>query len=159
MLGCYMGKRARPQYPFGHGLSYTQFIYRDLVLSADRVACGGTFSVSFTLENSGTRDGSEVVQLYVHDVVASTSRPLKELKAFRKVFVDKGESKRITMSVPTECLAFHNAAMQLAIEAGRIDLMIGSSCEDIRLSASIELTGPDKILEKRSVFFSTTTVA
>lgn len=137
----YIDLSIHPQYAFGYGLSYTNFKYDNLKLSSARISPGKIIDVSFTLTNTGKYSGEEVVQLYLRDEVASVVRPVKELKDFKKIFLQPGESKVITFTIDKEKLSFYNEKLQWITEPGKFDLMIGSSSDDIKLKQSFELTG------------------
>ena len=127
----YDKKEIEPLFPFGHGLSYTTFAYRDLTAEH---ALGDKIEVSVEIENTGARAGKEVVQLYLRDVESSLVRPEKELKAFDKVALEPGESKSVTFSLGQEALSFYDPAkMEWVAEAGEFEILIGSSSRDIRL--------------------------
>jgi beta-glucosidase len=130
-----------PKFPFGFGLSYTNFKYDNLKLSSTKRNAGNTIDVSFTLTNIGKYDGEEVVQFYLKDEVATPVRPVKELKDFKKIFLQSGESKVITFKIDKEKLSFYNEKLQWITQPGKFDLMIGSSSDDIRLKQSFELKG------------------
>ncbi len=146
----YVSESVQPLFPFGHGLSYTRFEYRDLHITPTQAGPGETVQVSFTLQNSGAVAGEEVVQLYCCDPCASSPRPLKELKAFARVALDPGAERRITFHLPVDILAFYNTALELVVEPGKILLMPGSSSADIRLHGEFEITGagPHTIAER-----------
>ncbi|MDY0303859.1 MAG: glycoside hydrolase family 3 N-terminal domain-containing protein [Sphaerochaeta sp.] len=137
-----------PLYPFGHGLSYTTFTYRDLSLDRDEVDTAGTVTLSLTVENSGERPGSEVVQLYSTDRLASIVRPVKELKGFAKVHLEAGERKRLTFTLSSELFSFIGREHRRVVEPGAIDIAIGSSSEDLRLFASFTITGKARFLTR-----------
>lgn len=118
-----------PLYPFGFGLSYTRFEYDDLRLSAESIGQGEEVIVSVMLSNTGQYDGDEVVQLYVRDLVASVTRPVKELKDFQKVRVKAGESKEISFVLKTDNLGFYNGKGKYMVEAGAFQLWVGGSSE------------------------------
>lgn len=118
-----------PLYPFGHGLSYTRFVYGDVELSADTLDWNGTLTASATLRNDGTRFGEEVVQLYIHDRVASRVRPMRELKAFRKVALAPGESTTVRFELRRDQLAFTTRSGEFAAEAGLFDVWIAPHAE------------------------------
>jgi beta-glucosidase len=134
----YLDVEISPLFPFGYGLSYTNFEYRDLVLSSDSVALGSSFEASVELLNVGQFDADEVVQLYVRDLVGSVTRPVKELKAFERVRLAPGQRRRVAFRVHTNQLAFWGQDMTFAAEPGRFQLWIGPSsahgrCAEFRL--------------------------
>lgn len=116
-----------PLYPFGHGLSYTRFELKDLKLSATRIGASGSVGVSVTVHNAGDRRGDEVVQLYVQDVVASVTRPVQELKGFRRVTLDAGESRRVELTLGPKELGFYGLDMQWVVEPGEFTVRISNS--------------------------------
>lgn len=122
---------AKPRFPFGYGLSYTTFAYSDLKISGDLKS---GYRVSFTVTNTGTRDGAESAQLYVHPVRLKPERPYKELKGFDKVFLKKGESKTMTIPLDTGAFSHYSTASRaFEHEKGEYEILIGASSEDIRL--------------------------
>ncbi|MEJ0085968.1 MAG: glycoside hydrolase family 3 N-terminal domain-containing protein [Pseudomonadota bacterium] len=129
-----------PLYPFGHGLSYSEFRYGDLAQSTGTVGPGERVDISITVENTGGVASDEVVQLYVRDPVATVARPVLELRGFKRVDLAAGARKRITFSLTPEQLAFWSPRGQWLIEAGRIDFWIGASSADLRASGSFEIT-------------------
>lgn len=120
-----------PLYPFGYGLSYTQFSYGDLKLSKTSLQGEEVLNASIELTNSGEVDGAEVVQLYIRDVVASITRPVKELKGFQKVFLKAGESKMVTFEITTEDLRFYNYNIDFVWEPGEFEIMVGGNSRDL----------------------------
>jgi beta-glucosidase len=122
-----------PLYPFGFGLSYTTFNLSNLRLSQSKIAKNGELKVSVDVQNTGRRDGAEVVQLYVRDFVASLSRPVKELKGFQKVFLKAGEKRTVEIIIKAKDLGFYNAANQYVVEDGEFGLTVGTSSDDERL--------------------------
>ncbi len=129
-----------PLFPFGHGLSYTDFRYSDLAQSASSVGPGERIDLSITVENAGSVSSDEVVQLYVRDPVASVARPVLELRGFKRVELGAGQRKRITFSLTPEQLAFWSPKGQWLIEAGRIDFWLGASSTDLRAQGSFEIS-------------------
>jgi beta-glucosidase len=123
----YLYTSKEPLYAFGHGLSYTTFEYSGLKVSPARVGPGGRAEVSVTVRNTGRRAGDEVVQLYVRDLVSSVTRPVKELKDFRRVALAPGESRVVTFTLTPDKLAFHNLNMERVVEPGGFDVMVGTS--------------------------------
>lgn len=129
----YMDECNTPLYPFGFGLSYTNFKYSDIKVSNENPKGNEIITASVTVNNSGNYDGSEVVQLYIRDVVGTNTRPLKELKGFQKVYLKKGETKTITFNVNTEMLKFYNHQLKHDWEAGEFDIMIGTNSSDVKV--------------------------
>ncbi|MBO7610446.1 MAG: glycoside hydrolase family 3 C-terminal domain-containing protein [Muribaculaceae bacterium] len=130
----YVEMPATPLYPFGFGLSYTTFDYSDISIAGDG---NEGYEVSFMLTNIGDRRGDEVVQLYVHDRVASVVQPERQLKAFRRITLEAGQSQRVTLHLDREALAIVDADMHWTVEPGDFDILVGSSSTDIRLEGSI----------------------
>lgn len=126
----YVEMTAKPLYPFGYGLSYTSFGYDNLNIQK-LGEC--TFEVSFDVANTGERDGEEVVQLYLHDRVATVVQPLQQLKHFKRVFIKKGEAAHLSFVIDAEDLSIINREMKHVVEPGAFDVSIGASSEDIRL--------------------------
>mgnify|MGYP001183609210 FL=1 len=135
----YVDGPSRPLFPFGYGLSYTRFAYRRVWLEPDRVGGCGTVQVNVELENVGDRAGDEVVQVYVHDRVSSVARPVKELKAFRRVHLAPGERKVLTFELGPEALAFYGLEMERVVEPGWFDVMVGGNSETL-ISVPLEVT-------------------
>ncbi|MYF50287.1 MAG: glycosyl hydrolase [Gammaproteobacteria bacterium] len=127
-------------FPFGHGLSYTRFEYGDLELSADAFAQGGELAVSFALTNSGDLAGSEVVQLYAHAAQSSVHRPEQELRAFTKVALAPGETRRVTLTLDDAAFAVYDTdAGKWIVEAGEFEIRLGASSRDIRLRTRLKV--------------------
>lgn len=127
-------------YPFGYGLSYTTFGYSNLNTDKETYDQADTIQATFTLTNTGDREGAEVAQLYVSDPVCSVMRPVKELKGFKKVFLKPGESRRITLDIPVSSLAFYSEAQsQFVVEPGEFILQLGASASDIKQKISVEV--------------------
>ncbi len=125
-----------PQFSFGHGLSYTTFEYKDLITAVD----DENAKLSFTITNSGQRSGAEVVQVYVHDAVASVKRPEKELKGFKKVLLAPGESKLVEVELDKSAFSFYDEVnKKWKLEPGKFKISIGSSSTDLRLTSEIEI--------------------
>ena len=120
----YLDYGAYPLFPFGFGLSYTTFCYSDIALDKTRYTEDGTLTVSFTLSNTGDRDGTEVVQVYIRDLVGSVTRPVKELKAFERVPLKAGESRRLQMQIPVSDLAFVGLDGVKRVEPGDFQLWV-----------------------------------
>lgn len=126
-LGCesyYLDAGFGPLYPFGYGLTYTTFEYGEPRLSTSEPGVRDTLAVTTTLTNTGSRTATEVVQLYVRDLVASVTRPVRELKGFRRVTLEPGQTAEVTLELPVSELAFWNAAMEYGVEPGRFRLWV-----------------------------------
>jgi beta-glucosidase len=139
-LSRYLDTPNTPLYAFGYGLSYTRFEYSNVSLDTTEIGPGETLTASVTVTNMGDSVGEEVVQLYVHDLVGSVTRPVKQLKGFEKIRLAKGESRSVRFSLNEDDLAFYRADMSYGPEPGDFDLFIGSSSDDVRV-ARFTLTG------------------
>ena len=129
------------RFPFGHGLSYTTFEYSDLKVSADKIQDTDTLTVSFTVKNTGDRDGAEVAELYVSDVESTIFRPEKELKGFKKVFLKAGEAKTVEITLDKRAFAYYNVNIHdWHVESGAFKILVGASSRDIRLETAVEVT-------------------
>jgi beta-glucosidase len=130
-----------PLYPFGFGLSYTRFSYKDIGVSKSRFGAGDEVSVTFTISNTGNLTGSEIAQLYIQDVASTFPRPVKELKGFEKVSLEPGKSKRITIKLKTRDFSYWNPKIKdWYAEPGKFIIMAGSSSADIELTHEVEMT-------------------
>ncbi|MBW3469819.1 beta-glucosidase BglX [Arthrospiribacter ruber] len=127
----YLDVSNEPLYPFGYGLSYTEFDYSGLQLSAEELSGDETLQITVDVRNAGSLDGSEVVQLYVRDLVASITRPVKELKGFEKVFVKAGETRSVTFELTKKDLMFYNQDAEFVWEAGEFEIMVGGNSQDL----------------------------
>jgi beta-glucosidase len=144
--GIYVGYRGfdkrgtEPLFPFGYGLSYTRFGYSDLKITPARPVAGQPVKVTMRLGNSGSRAGAEVVQLYVHDVKSTVDRPVKELKGFRRVMLNPGETQDVSFELDKAALSFYSVAKDdWVAEPGAFEVWIGASSRDIRLKGTFEL--------------------
>lgn len=129
----------QPLFPFGHGLSYTEFEYSNLKIDPEKTTTEGKVNISVDIKNIGEHKGDEVVQLYIHDAVATTSKPVKELKGFKRATLESGEKKKVNFNLAPEDLASYDVNMNLVVEPGIFEIMIGSSSEDIRLKGNLEV--------------------
>ena len=121
-----------PLYPFGYGLSYTNFQYSDITLSAPTMGQDGSVTAMVTVTNTGKYDGAEVVQLYIRDLVGSITRPVKELKGFDKIFLKAGESKTVSFKITPELLRFYEYELNYVAEPGDFDIMIGGNSQSVK---------------------------
>ena len=138
--GAYACRADQPLFPFGYGLSYTQFQYSDLRIVPGAANTNGKVTVRATVKNIGDRSGDEVVQLYIRDDKASVPRPLKELKGFRRIHLKAGEQKDVTFSVQAKDLSFYDVDKQkFVVEPGQFDVMVGGSSDDFRLSGDFQI--------------------
>ncbi|WP_185204418.1 beta-glucosidase BglX [Chryseobacterium sp. C3] len=121
-----------PKFPFGYGLSYTQFKYSDMNLSSNSLKRNQTLNISVNVTNSGNYDGEEVVQLYIRDLFGKVVRPVKELKGFQKVFIKKGETKTISFTLTPENLKFYDDQLNYDWEGGEFDIMVGTDSKNVQ---------------------------
>lgn len=128
----YTDEKKDALYPFGFGLSYTNFEYGDLTISEEELTPGSPIEVSFSLSNTGEKEGKEIVQLYIKDIVASTTRPIKELKGFEAVQLAPGETKTVTFEINEEMLQFYTANEKWESEAGEFEVMVGGNSRDLQ---------------------------
>ena len=128
----YLDVSNEPLYPFGYGLSYSTFTYSDVKLSAATLNKTGNIKATVTLKNTGSTDGSEVVQLYTQQLIGSVTMPVKELKGFQKIFLKAGETKQITFNISAEDLKFYNADLKFVAEPGDFKLFIGGNSRDVK---------------------------
>ncbi len=155
----YYDADVRPHFPFGHGLGYTTFAYSDLALDQPEIASTEVVAISCTITNTGDRHGEDVVQLYVHDPVATTVRPRRELKGFRRIALDAGESCRVTFQLHAERTALFDPGVGWVVEPGLIEVMVGSSAESIHLRGEFTITGEARVVQGRRALSTTSTHA
>jgi beta-glucosidase len=127
-----------PQFPFGYGLSYTQFKISNLQLSALQIGLTDKLTVTADVHNAGSRAGDEVVQLYIRDVAASVTRPVKELKGFQRITLQPGETKRVQFKLGPDQLGFYNRMMRFVVEPGEFRVMVGPNSENL-IQATLEV--------------------
>ena len=131
-----------PLFPFGHGLSYTTFGYSDLRLSATEIPTDGELSISVTVRNTGERAADEIVQLYLNDVQAQVTRPVRQLAGFARVPLEAGRAARVTFAVHADRTSFTGLDLRRIVEPGTIEVLVGPSAGELPCTASFELTGP-----------------
>jgi beta-glucosidase len=136
----YVDGSGSPLFAFGTGLSYTTFEYGPLTLSSAAVPRDGAAQASVDVRNTGSRKGDEVVQLYIHDAVGSVSRPLKELKGFRRITLEPGETKTVVFPIGREQLVMLDKDMRWTVEPGAFEIGVGGASDDIRSRASLVVT-------------------
>jgi beta-glucosidase len=153
----YLHDDISPLYPFGHGLSYTEFSYSDLQIDTPQVRAGGEASIRLRIKNSGKRAGTEVVQLYVQDPAASVTRPVQQLVGFARISLAPGQSAQLQFQLPVNQLAFLDSRMRWVVEPGEIRVMLGSSSADVRLRGAFNIEGAvtdigdGRVLQSRAV--------
>jgi beta-glucosidase len=135
----YVDMPASPLFAFGHGLSYTAFDYSNLSISPKLAAQGGEVRVSADIRNIGAREGAEVVQLYLRDVLASVSRPVMELRGFEKISLKPGETRTVAFTLTREDLTMLDQGLNPVVEPGTFRVMVGHSSADIRLTGEFEV--------------------
>lgn len=142
----YDKKKMEVCFPFGHGLSYTNFSYSDITLDKDRISCDELLTVSCRVRNTGTMYGKEAVQIYVLDLDSSVRRPVRELKGFYKIGLQPGETKEVFFKLDKRAFAYYEEkVMNWHVESGRFRIEIGASSRDIRLSGEVQVESADEI--------------
>ncbi len=150
----YVEMSNKPLYPFGHGLSYTTFLVDNLRVTRSSVRPGEQITLTVDVTNTGTRAGDEVVQVYVRLPDASVTRPVKELKGFRRLHLAAGERRSVRFVLPVNQCAYLDEAMQLVVAPGRLELMVGTSSEDLPLRTQLQIIGEPTGVDRRGAFFS-----
>ncbi|GLY66131.1 glycosyl hydrolase [Amycolatopsis taiwanensis] len=148
-----------PLFPFGHGISYTRYEYSDLRLSAPEIPTDGEVAVSVQVANAGDRAGEEIVQLYLHDVCAQVTRPVRQLAGFVRVALAPGERARVTFALHADRTSFIGLNLRRIVEPGTVEVFVGPSSADLPCSASFDLTGPVRELTRDRVLTTPATVA
>ncbi|MGD0355142.1 MAG: glycoside hydrolase family 3 N-terminal domain-containing protein [Dehalococcoidia bacterium] len=138
--GEYVDSCTGPLFEFGFGLSYTEYLYRNLRIKPHRIPRDGKVKILADITNTGKKDGAEVVQLYINDVVASITRPIKELKSFHRIDIKAGQTRKVEFEIQGRELAFYDKSMKPTVEPGVFKVMIGASSRDIRLEGYFEVT-------------------
>jgi len=131
----YVFDTTQPLFPFGYGLSYTTFTYANVRVAPARIGPQERTTVSVDVTNTGTRAGDEVAQLYIRDVVSTATRPVKQLRGFRRVTLQPGETRTVTFEIGPDQLAYHDAGMKRVVEPGRFDVMVGGNSVDVHSTA------------------------
>ena len=135
-------------FPFGYGLSYTNYEYSDIAIDKNEISCDDSVVVTFKVKNVGAVAGKEIAQVYVADRESTVHRPIKELKGFEKIALEPGEEKEVSITLDKRAFAFYNVkAHEWQVETGTFDILVGASSQDIRLATSVEVTGDASNLE------------
>ncbi|MQY36651.1 Beta-glucosidase BoGH3B [Streptomyces sp. RB17] len=134
-------------FSFGHGLSYTSFHWGELTVDEPEADTGGEFHLAFTVRNTGERHGTEVVQLYLHDPVAAVVQPVQRLVGYTRVPLDPGEARRLRVTVPADLASFAGRDGRRVVEPGELQLRLAASSADVRLTAAVTLTGPERTVD------------
>lgn len=136
-----------PAYAFGHGLTYTTFQWTDLRVAEFQAGTDGEVCCSFTVRNTGRREGTETVQVYLHDPVASVVQPQQRLVGYRRLRLAPGASARVELTVPADLAAFTGRDGRRVVEPGTLELRLGASSTDLRLTVVCTLTGPPRVVD------------
>jgi beta-glucosidase len=155
----YVETSSKPLYPFGYGLSYTRFKFSNLHVEPVVVQAGEEVTVQVDVTNVGKRGGDEVVQLYTHQQVPLVTRPVKELKAFKRVTIEPHQTQTITFRIAVSQLGFYDRDHHFVIEPGTVDVMLGSSSQDIHCAATFVIAGEKTAIHGNKVFFSSVDVS
>jgi beta-glucosidase len=150
----YVETSTKPLYPFGHGLSYTRFQFSNLCIEPKVVQAGDAVTIQVDVSNTGNMPGDEVVQLYTHQDVPYVTRPVKELKGFKRATIEPGQTRTVAFRVAVNQLGYYDRNDNFVVEPGIVKLMIGSSSEDIHCIGSFEITGERKVVRDSRIFFS-----
>jgi beta-glucosidase len=134
----YIDGKYSPLYPFGFGLSYTKYNYSNLKISVNKITADKPVKVTIDVTNSGEMDGEEIVQLYIRDIVSTVSRPVKELKDFRRISLKKGETKTVEFTITSDKLEYYGPDMKRIVEPGDYEVQVGCSSVDY-LAGKFEL--------------------
>ncbi len=142
----YDAKNLDTAYPFGYGMSYTSFAYGDLHLDKETMGAEDTLTVSFRVKNTGTRAGSDVAQIYVHDTESTMHRPVKELRGFKKVHLAPGEEQEVSITLDRHAFEYYTPALhKWVVESGSFEIMVGRSSREILLTASVNVESGEKV--------------
>jgi len=155
--GDYADLSAQPLFNFGHGLSYTQFEYGSFRVNSHQLLMGESVSISVEVKNIGQIIGDEVVQLYIHTSFRSVTRPVQELKGFKRITLLPGKAKTVNFTLTTDQFAFYDREMHLVVEPGMVEIQIGSSSIDIRQRTKVEIVGEKQLIVQRSNYFAQVT--
>ena len=155
----YVDGPSTPLWPFGFGRSYARFELSDLSLSASVIEPDGEVAVTVSITNVSERAADEVVQLYVRDVEASVTRPVLELRGFHRIHLAPGERRRLTFLLAAEQLSFIDVRGELVVEPGLVRLLVGTSSQDLPLSAELNIRGQRRLVRQRSRYLTSVSVS
>ncbi|MCI3239083.1 glycoside hydrolase family 3 N-terminal domain-containing protein [Streptomyces spinosisporus] len=144
-----------PAFAFGHGLSYTEFDWSDLTVDTQEAPTDGEFTLACTVRNTGERSGTEVVQLYLHDPVASVVQPVQRLVGYTRLQLEPGEARRVAVTVPADLASFTGRDGRRVVEPGELELRLAASSADTRLTARVRLTGAERQVDHTRRFHAT----
>jgi beta-glucosidase len=156
--GPYVDESNKPLFPFGFGLSYTSFAFENLRITPTEIAASDVVSIAVDVVNTGGRAGDEVVQLYTRTDGASVTRPVQELRGFKRIHLQPRQRKTITFELAAEQLAYYDTAMQLVIEPTTVQVKVGNSAHHLPLTAPFTIVGDKRMINKRSTFFTAVAV-
>jgi len=157
--GDYVEMSSKPLFPFGYGLSYTDFEYSNMFIKPGTASPEGHVEISIDIKNTGRCKGDEVVQLYINGTRSEVTRPLKELKGFKRITLDPGQKKQVIFTLSTEQLGFYDKDMRYVIEPGEIKVMVGSSSADIHLEGKFKIIGDIKEIKNRKKYFTSVKIS
>ncbi len=146
--------RGEPLFPFGYGLSYTTFEFEDLQIDGSQVEIGNNTRIGFDVTNTGDRAGDEVVQLYIRHLDATVPRPIKELRAFKRINLEPGQRKRVVFTLHSHQLGFSDEAVKFVVQPGTVEVMVGNSSQHLPLTGTVEVVGQHHHNSVPRVFFS-----
>jgi beta-glucosidase len=158
LYGPYVDESNEPLFPFGFGLSYTRFAFENLRVTPGEISATGVVSIAVDVANTGERAGDEVVQFYTRTDGASVTRPVQELRGFKRIQLQPGERKTVTFELAAEQLAYYDGAMQLVVEPATVQVRVGNSAHHLPLTDVFTIAGDRQVLRKRSTFFTGVTV-
>ncbi len=154
----YVETSSQPLYPFGYGLSYTRFEFSNLQIEPEAAKVGDSITVQVDVTNVGSRVGDEVAQLYIHQEVPLITRPVKELKAFRRVTLEPQQKQTVVFCLPVNHLGFYDQDRRFVVQPGRVEILVGSSSQDIHCTGTVGILGSKTELGNNKVFFADVSV-
>jgi len=152
--GNYVEMSTKPLFHFGYGLSYTKFEYANLDINPKKAKWNSSVTIKFDVQNKGSCEGDEVTQLYVNEIQSELTRPVKELKGFKRISLKPGQKKKVTFILPVIQIGFYDREMKYVVEPGTVRVMVGGSSEDIKLNDEFEIEGRVKEIKSKKSYFS-----